>query len=265
VLAAAAFGGGAYAATQTTSDPQQAFLNDVAKRLNVTPTQLTAALKGASIDQLQAAVAGHKLTQAQADALKQRIEQGKGLGPALGLIGGPGVFGGPRHGPGGRGFGPRGPGGPRALGGPRLFGGPRFGLGGAQMPAAAKYLGLSSSQLAADLRSGKTLAQIASSRGKSVSGLKDAMVAAQRTRLQKLVSDKVITSAQEQKLLGAISSRLDAQINGRTPRMMLRSFRFRPGTLHRPGMAPPAPPHAPSAPAPGSYPVAPSPPTGPIS
>ena len=49
--------GGAYAATQTSGqNTRQAFLNDVAKRLHVTPQQLTAALNGASIDQLQAEV-----------------------------------------------------------------------------------------------------------------------------------------------------------------------------------------------------------------
>ncbi|MGO9490300.1 MAG: hypothetical protein ACLQBB_14905, partial [Solirubrobacteraceae bacterium] len=56
-LAVAAFAGGAYAATQTSGpNTRQAFLNDVAKRLNVTPRQLTAALNGATIDQLQAEV-----------------------------------------------------------------------------------------------------------------------------------------------------------------------------------------------------------------
>ena len=56
-LAVAAFAGGAYAATQTSGpNTREAFLNDVAKRLHVTPQQLTAALNGASIDQLQAEV-----------------------------------------------------------------------------------------------------------------------------------------------------------------------------------------------------------------
>jgi hypothetical protein len=68
--AAAAFAGGAYAATQTSGTSRQAFLNDVAKRLNVSPTQLQSALQGAFDDQLQAAVTAGKLTQAQADTIK---------------------------------------------------------------------------------------------------------------------------------------------------------------------------------------------------
>src|SRR5207302_573533 len=67
-LAVAALGGGAYAATQSSSNPRQAFLNDVAKRLHVTPQQLQSAVKGAYLDRLQAAVAAGKLTQGQANA-----------------------------------------------------------------------------------------------------------------------------------------------------------------------------------------------------
>ena len=61
-----ALGGGAYAATQSGSNPRQAFLNDVAKRLNVSPSQLNSALKGAFTDRLNAAVKAGMLTQAQA-------------------------------------------------------------------------------------------------------------------------------------------------------------------------------------------------------
>ena len=104
VVAAAAFGGGAYAATQSSAPSRQAFLNDVAKRLNVSPAQLTNALKGAFDDQLQAAVAAGKLTQAQANAIKQRIQK-RGSAPlgfgALRHPAGPGFFRGSRGGPGG--------------------------------------------------------------------------------------------------------------------------------------------------------------------
>ena len=45
-LAAAAFAGGAYAASQdSATNTRQAFLNDVASRLHVSPQQLTSALK----------------------------------------------------------------------------------------------------------------------------------------------------------------------------------------------------------------------------
>ena len=121
-LGVAAFAGGAYAATQSSApDTRQAFLNDVAKRLHVTPQELTQALSGATIDQLQAAVKAGRLTQAQANALEQRLKQsgaapgipfGFGLGPRFARPGGPVGPGGPGGfgpGPGGPGFGPGGP------------------------------------------------------------------------------------------------------------------------------------------------------------
>src|SRR5258708_33610542 len=120
VLAATAFGGGAFAAAQDSgTNSRQAFLNDVAKRLKVTPTELTAALQGAFSDQLAAAVAAGKLTQAQADQIKQHG------GAPLGGFFAPGGMGG------GRVFRSKGP---SRLAGP-------FGGG---LDAAASYLGLSS-------------------------------------------------------------------------------------------------------------------------
>jgi len=212
-VAAVAFGGGAYAATQSSPPSRQAFLNDVAKRLNVSPQQLEDALKGAFDDQLQAAVTAGKLTQAQANAIKQRVQKlgfaPFGLGGIAGL-GHPGKFGGPGFPPGPRGFQPGGPGGgPIGPGGPLGFGG----RGLNRVSAAAKYLGLTDAQLFKQLASGKSLAQIADSQHKSVSGLKAAMTAAIKSKLDEAVADKRITSAQEQKLLKLLSSNLDAQIN----------------------------------------------------
>jgi hypothetical protein len=231
-LAVAAFAGGAYAADRDSrATGQQAFLNDAAKRLHVTPQQLSDALTGAAIDQLNAAVAAGRLTKAQAQALKQRIEQaGPGAVPGspwffgqrlLRQAGAPGL-GAASGGPGGNGshgawapwFGrPRGPasgaqhfwpapwavppgapkpslkapppakaprsqtsppaGPPRGWPGPGAppIGFPKDG----PMAAAASYLGLSPAQLFEQLRSGKSLADIAKARGKSLSGLKQAI------------------------------------------------------------------------------------------
>jgi AraC-like DNA-binding protein len=228
VTAAAAFAGGAYAATQSGGTSRQAFLGDVAKRLGVSPKQLTDALKGAFDDQLAAAVAAGKLTQAQANAIKRRVPQ-KG-GPPFGF------------------------GGARRFGAPRLFGGPGHPFPGAhegRFAAAAKYLGLTEAQLAKQLAAGKSLAQIASARGKSVSGLKAAMTAAVKARLDKTAAAKMLTSAQEQQILSRLSSVLDAQINdkGFAPRFRQQGFRrgFGPGGMRvYPGVAPqgalPAPP-----------------------
>jgi hypothetical protein len=182
-LAVAAFAGGAYAATSSTTNSRQAFLNDVAKRLNVSPGKLSDAFKAASLDRLNAAVKAGKLTQAQADRMKQRLESGAPIP----------FFRGPRA------FGPR-------LGHARTLG------------AAAGYLGLSNAQLLGDLRKGQTLAQIAKARGKPVSGLEQAITTAMKTRLDKAVAAGRITQAQENDLL----SRLSARIGNRLNRPLLR-------------------------------------------
>jgi hypothetical protein len=225
VLATAAFAGGAYAATQDSSvNSQQAFLNDVAKRLNISPAQLNSALKGAFLDQLQAAVAAGRLTQAEANAIKQRLEQ-SGI-PPLGFVP---LLKGPR-------FLWK-----QSLGGPRMFG------GGGALGAAAGYLGLNRTQLLDQLGSGKTLAQIAKAHGKSVSGLEQAMIAAIRSKLDRAVSAQMMTKAQEQQILSNLSADVNEEVNGSWPP-------FRHGFLVRPGELPPAPEGPPDA--------APAPPGG---
>jgi hypothetical protein len=133
--------GGTYAATQDGSgtDERKAFVNDAAKRLDVSPGKLQSALRGAFEDRLNAAVKSGRLTKAEADEIKRHA--GRHGGPP-----GPGPLG-VRH---------RGPGPPG-------------------IEAATKYLGLSPARLHARLRAGKSLADIARERGKSVEGLKDAL------------------------------------------------------------------------------------------
>ncbi len=207
VAAAVAIAGGAYAATQSSStNPRQAYVNDVAKRLNVTPAKLRAALQGALVDRLNAAVAAGKLSKAQASAIKQRIAQGAPFGlAAVHPFMRPRFFGGP-GGPGGPGM-PGGPGGP---GGPGM---PPPGIAAVAnhgpLAAAATYLGISRVQLFKDLASGKSLAQLATAEHKSVSGLKQAVVSAIKSRLDAAVKAKMLTSAQEQKILSRISAVVD--------------------------------------------------------
>ena len=196
--------GGAYAATQSETGGRQQLLDDVARRLNVTPSQLRAAMQGALLDRLGQAVKAGALTQAQADRIKRRIEQGEF--PGLG-----GGFGRPRLGRPGLGrpdFELPGLG-PRRLepreGGPGEPGFPRHGLLG----TAAHYLGLSATALVGDLRSGKTLAQVAQARGRSVTGLEQAMVAAVKARLDRLVRSGWISEAQSQRRMSRLTAQID--------------------------------------------------------
>jgi hypothetical protein len=220
ILAACAFGGGAYAASSTSvSSTRQAFLNDAAKSLGVTPQRLKDTLAGALQDELNAAVKAGKLTQAQANAIEQRFRQSGGL-----------PF---PHGP---------------SGGFHTF---RFGPDGGPLGAAAHYLGLSVPQLFDQLSSGKSLAQVASSKGKSASGLENAIISDERARLDKARAAGRITASQEQQIL----SRLQAHVKELVTRTGgFHQFRQRlpgPGSLGAPGppagadgSAPPLPPAA---------------------
>jgi hypothetical protein len=239
-VAVAAFAGGAYAATQSSGpDTRQAFLNDVAKRLHVTPQQLTAALNGAAVDQLQAAVTAGRLTQAEANELEQRLKAA-GNPPLLPPFG---FFG----------FGSRG------LVAPHLLFGPApFAVGPGELGAAASYLGLNDLQLFRQLTGGKSLAQLAAGKGKSVSGLEQAMTTAMKSRLDRLVAAKMITAAQEKQVLSRFSAQLAQEVNQkgllfRSAAIPLPRLRFR--------ATPPAPRNLPSAPGdmPGPPPTAPLP------
>ena len=225
-FAAVALAGGAYAATRDSGvTSRQAFLNDVAKRLNITPQQLRSAVQGAYLDRLAAEVAAGRLTQAQASAIKKRVLQSGVLPLGLGL----------------EGFLPAYPFGGR-LGPDRLgthgFG--VFGGVGGELGAAATYLGTTTSKLLSEMRSGKTLVQIAATEGKTAGGLESAMTATIKARLDKAVASKMITSAQQRQLLSRLSSMLIAIVSrpalpwGQAKPGFRGAFRF----FHRPPAGP---------------------------
>lgn len=160
-------------------DEQQAFLDSAAKRLGVTPAELKAALQGAYADRLDAAVAAGKLTKQQADALKQRAKDGVPL------------FGGRHGGPGGFGF-----------------------HGTASLGAAATYLGLTEAELRAELQAGKTLAQVAKAKDKSVDGLEQALAAEAKTKLAAAVKAGTLTQAQADEIEKRLNEHLGDLVNG---------------------------------------------------
>jgi hypothetical protein len=83
--------------------------------------------------------------------------------------------------------------------------------------AVATYLGVTPVQLRAELRAGKSLAQIATEHGKTVAGLKSAILDAVKARLDKAVASGRITAAQEQTILDPLSSHLDQVVNRTRP------------------------------------------------
>jgi hypothetical protein len=89
------------------------------------------------------------------------------------------------------------------------------GVGGGPFgEAAAAYLGLTPAELRAQLESGKTLAQVAADQGKSVEGLKAAIIAGAKTELDAAVAAGKITAAQEQQMLADLQSHIDDVVNG---------------------------------------------------
>lgn len=188
---AAGLAGGAYADSQSDPHPHnasgcgsaRAVLGDAARRLHVTPSRLTDALRAAMSDQIDAAVAAGHLTRGQAKTVKRQIEQSPGL------IFGPGllapeikiaqVIAAPAH--------------QMALA-PGPLGRPAI------VTSAARYLGLTDRQLMRRLGRGQSLAQIAKARGKSESGLEQAITTAVKSHLKNASKAKHIPPALEQRL-----------------------------------------------------------------
>jgi hypothetical protein len=79
--------------------------------------------------------------------------------------------------------------------------------------AAASYVEVTPRALVGELRSGRSLAQVAAARGKPVDGLKRAIVAAFDARLSRAVAADRITAEQKASLLARVEARLDRLIN----------------------------------------------------
>jgi len=191
--------GAAVGATGALSPKQEseAVVNDAADQLGVEPSELTAALKTALKNRVDAAVAAGRLTAAQGTEMKARIDAGDV--PLLGFGPGPGHHGGP-HG---------------------IHGG---------LDAAADYLGITDAQLRTALVSGKTLAQVAKTNGKSVDGLVAALVADAKADLAAAVKAGRLTQAKANSMQADLKARITDLVNNAPP--------ARPEFRSRGGVAP---------------------------
>lgn len=209
---AVAGGGAALAATKPWSpkDESQAVIDDAAKQLGVSPGALSDALEKALENRVDDAVSAGLLTKAQGEELKKRIESSD--------VPFPFAF----------------PFGFRLGHGLRPFFAPGLVAPRDKLSAAATYLGLSESALAAQLAQGKTLAQIAKDRGKSVDGLVSAMVGAAEKRIDAAVAGGKLTKAQGDALKADLKNRVTRLVNGelRFPRRLPFAPGRRPG-FHR--------------------------------
>jgi polyhydroxyalkanoate synthesis regulator phasin len=83
--------------------------------------------------------------------------------------------------------------------------------------AVAGYLGLSEDELRTQVESGKSLAEIATDQGKSVDGLKAAILADAKDNLDQAVAAGKLTDAQAKAMLAELTSHVDDLVNGKGP------------------------------------------------
>lgn len=156
---------------------QDTFLNNLANALGVSRSTLNGDLTTAAKNTIQQAVTAGKLTQAQADKLDQAIANGN-LKDAL-------------HALGGRSWAQNQRGKWRGIG-----------------SEVASALGIQPSELASELKSGKTLQQVITDHGKTTQDVVNAVVAQVKTKLDAKVTANTLTQAQETKMLDTLKTQL---------------------------------------------------------
>ena len=87
------------------------------------------------------------------------------------------------------------------------------GARGGLLKAAATYLGVTNAQLVTDLRAGKSLAQVATAKGKSVDGLEQALLAALKQKVDAAVAAGRLPAARAQKLLERAPAHIERLVN----------------------------------------------------
>jgi hypothetical protein len=164
------------------SEESEAIIDDAAGQLGVEPDALSDALKQALKNRVDEAVEEGRLTEEQGQELKERIDSDE--------------------------F-------PLLFGGGWKFGGPEFGFHAdfEILGTAASYLEMTEAELREALQD-KTLAEVAKANGKSVSGLVQALVAAQEKRIDAAVADGRLTKAQAAELNARIAEKMEALVNG---------------------------------------------------
>jgi hypothetical protein len=184
------------------------FTNHLATDLGKSQSQVQKAIAQAIGQTLDDAVKNGDLTQKQADAIKAKVGSNA---CAAGAARVPGIAG-------GRPFGPFSGGGPLA----------RIAAGG--LNEYAKALGISQTELQQDLQSGKTIKDIAASKGLDENAFRGKLVGATKTDLDAQVKAGNLTQKQED----AVIQRLQ---NGPLPlwdRTVMPRHRFGPGPAPSP-------------------------------
>ena len=182
VLAAVAAFGLAAGAARAADGPT--LVDDVAARLGITPERLRTAFREALAARIDAAVKAGRLTPEQAARLKERLADAKGLGLRL-----------------------RG----RLAHHRRAFV-PGIRVRTHRLGPVASYLGLTRQELRAELRSGKSLAEIATDHGKTVDGLVDAITAPAKERLDRAVANGRLTRERADQILARLTDAVERAV-----------------------------------------------------
>jgi polyhydroxyalkanoate synthesis regulator phasin len=198
---------GAVAASSLLSpgEESKAVIDDAAEQLGIEPEALSDALKQALKNRVDEAVEAGRLTEEQGAELKERIDSDDHP-----LLFGPG-----------KAFGP----------------GIDHNVYFTGFEAAATYLGLTEAELREALQD-STLAEIARERGKSVSGLVQAMIAEKARGIDEAVAAGRLTEEQASDIKAKLKEHVEALVNGELPGKLER----RPHELWRGSFSPRAPP-----------------------
>lgn len=221
--------------TPTTPAPSsgldQSFWQALATRLGTTVERLQQAVKDAGKDTVAQGLADGRLTQEQADRMNQRLDQWQ--------PGQSGLFGLPF----GRGGGPGGHGarGGGSLGGQAVF------------DAAAKALGVTTTDLMTELRAGKTLADVAQAKGVDQNTVKQAIITAKKAEVDAAQQAGRLTAEQATQLKQRIdqeSATLDLNnlFQGKGGMKSGEKPHTAPGTTPQSPTTPRATPSSPTAP-----------------
>ena len=151
------------------------FMQHFATNIGKSQTQINSAFQKAVADTLADEVKAGQITQAQADAIKAKLANQT----------------------------------PCTLPQLRPSGGTKTAIGAYMqqyLAAAASALGISQTQLTADLKSGQSLSQIASAQHVSEADFRTKLIANLKPALDQAVTDKKITSAQEQTIVNRLQT-----------------------------------------------------------
>ena len=164
------------------------FVGHIASNLGKSQDQVNKAISDALNQTLNDAVKNGDLTQKQADAIKARLGNGKvcaaGIEKGIGAIGGIGRIGKV----------------------PQLNPGARMNVGGISLSEIASALGISQQELRQDLDSGKTLKDIAASKGMDEAAFRAKLAMVVKADLDKRVAAGNLTQNQEDMILQRIQS-----------------------------------------------------------